>query len=241
MLTAVILAGGQGLRLRSVVNDRPKVLAPVAGRPFLLHLLDRLAEQGCRRAVISTGYGSDQVEGALGARYRDVSIDYSCEPAPLGTAGALRHALPLLFSEPVLVLNGDSYCDFTLAPFYAWHRNCKSAASLWLTQVADARRYGRVRVAADETVLSFEEKPKWAGTAAAVPSHWINAGVYLLSRRFIVSIPTGRAVSLEREVFAAWLGRGLHGYCCPVPFLDIGTPESYAAAERFFAPRRLAG
>lgn len=240
MLTALILAGGQGLRLRSIVNDRPKVLAPVAGRPFLAYLLDRLADQGCGRVVISTGYRSEQIEDAFGARYRDVSLIYSREAVPLGTAGALRLAAPLLDTEPVLVLNGDSYCGFMLAPFLRWHRRCVSAASIWLTQVADARRFGRVRVAHDETVLSFEEKPKCAADSPVAASHWVNTGVYSLSQQFLASIPPDRATSLEREIFPAWLGRGLHGYCRQIPFIDIGTPESYAAAEAFLARVRPA-
>src|SRR5207248_117724 len=125
-------------------------------------------------------------------------------------------------------------------PFLGWHRARGSEVSLWLTQVTDTRRYGRVRVAHDETVLSFEEKPKCAAETPAAPSHWINAGVYLASQEFLASIPARRAVSLEREVFPAWLGGGLHGYCVPVPFLDIGTPESYAAAESFLAASRRA-
>src|SRR6267142_3298014 len=101
MLTTVILAGGQGTRLRSVVDDRPKVLAPVAGRPFLAYLLDRLADQGCHRVIVATGFRGQQIEAEFGRRYRSLRLEYSCEETPLGTGGALRQALPMLDTDPV--------------------------------------------------------------------------------------------------------------------------------------------
>jgi NDP-sugar pyrophosphorylase family protein len=232
--TAVILAGGQGVRLRSVVSDRPKVLAPVAGQPFVAHLLNRLSAQGCRRAVLCTGYLGDQVESAFGTQYRNLSLSYSREPMPLGTGGALHHARPLLDTDPVLVLNGDSFCGFELFPFLARHRQRQSAASLWLTYVPDAGRYGLVQLADNGAVLRFSEKQ------ASRHAGWINAGVYLLSRQVVESISPGRAVSLERECFPSWIGRGLHGFAAAAPFLDIGTPESYADAADFLARSAMA-
>src|SRR5437879_601155 len=110
-VTAAILAGGLGTRLRSVIADRPKVLAPVGGRPYLTYLLDQLAKAAVREVVLLTGYGAEQVRDALGATYAGMRLVHAAEPAPLGTAGALRHALPHLRSPAVLLMNGDSYCD----------------------------------------------------------------------------------------------------------------------------------
>jgi D-glycero-alpha-D-manno-heptose 1-phosphate guanylyltransferase len=227
---AAVLAGGLGTRLRSVVADTPKVLATIHRRPFLAHLLDQLAAAGIRKAVMCTGYRGEQIQLAFGDDYHGMQLVYSRETAPLGTGGALRLALPLIESDSVLVMNGDSYCDVPLPAVAKWHLGRRAEATMVLAAVDDTRRYGRVVVGKDNEVLAFEEK----GAAAA--SGWINAGIYFLSRRFVEGIPPDGAVSIEREVFPGWIGRGLLGYPNTGRFLDIGTPESYAAAEEFFAP-----
>ena len=232
-VTAAILAGGLGTRLRSVVADRPKVLAEIRGRPFLAYLLDQLAAAGVRTVVLCTGYLDEQVQATFGDAYGNLRLVYSQESSPLGTAGALRLALPLLESDPVMVLNGDSYCDTGLNEFVAWHLNGDRVGSLLLTWVEDTSRYGTVAVGEDGKVLGFHEKQ-------GVPQPgWINAGVYLLSRELLNSIPADQEVSIEREVFPAWVGRGLRAYQVRAPFVDIGTPESYAEAQRFFHRREM--
>ena len=233
-VTAVILAGGLGTRLRPVVADRPKVLAEVHGRPFLAFLLDQLAAAGIRDVVLCIGYRGEQVRAAFGEAYGALRLRYSQESRLLGTAGALRLALPLLHSDPVLVMNGDSFCEADLASFTRWHRRRGAAATLLLARVPDTGRYGRVELDAEGRVLRFEEKGSPGGPG------WVNAGVYLLSRRLLSTIPAGRPVSLEREVFPAWIGRGLYGHRSTGRFLDIGTPEAYATAEAFFAPEVVA-
>jgi NDP-sugar pyrophosphorylase family protein len=232
--TAAILAGGLGTRLRSVVADRPKVLAEVAGRPYLAHLLDQLADAGIRRCVLCTGHLGDQVEEAFGAHYRGMTLDYSREPEPLGTGGAMRHALPYLEGHQVLVLNGDSFCRVDLNRFQAFHVTGGTSASLVLVEVPDAGRYGQVEVTADGRVVRFQEKVVGAGRG------WINAGIYLLDRAVIGAMPPG-VVSLERQVFPSLVLRGLRGFRTEGPFLDIGMPESYRAAERFFEALALSG
>jgi len=234
-VTGAILAGGLGTRLRSVVADRPKVMAPVHGRPYLTYLLDQLAGADVREVVLLTGYLSDQVQSSLGETYRSLRLIYSPEPSPLGTAGALRWALPKLSSPSLLVLNGDSYCDVSLAAFWSFHNQHAADVSLVLAEVADTSRYGQVHVGQDERVLRYEEKRAGGGAG------WINAGIYLLSRALIEEIPVGRAVSLEREMFPQWAeNRRCCGFRDAVRFLDIGTPESYRAAEAFFSPRQAA-
>lgn len=230
-MTAAVLAGGLGTRLLSAVADRPKVLAEVHGRPFLACLLDQLVDAGLRRIVLLTGHRAEMVERAFGSNYRGAELVYSPEPTPLGTGGAVRLALPHLASDTALLLNGDSYCQVDLAAFHGAHLAARAQTSLALVEVPDTSRYGRVELDAEDRIVGFLEK----GGAAA--RGWINAGVYLLDRRWIEAIPAGRAVSLEREVFAARVGHGLSGFRCHGRFLDIGTPESYREAERFFAPR----
>lgn len=229
--TAAILAGGLGTRLRSHVADRPKVLAPVHGRPYLTYLLDQLADAGLRRVVLLTGYLAEQIHSAFGETYAGMRLIYSREPAPLGTAGALRWALPHLPSPTVLLLNGDSYCAASLPDFWEFHQRPSADLSLVLTRVADCSRYGRVRLAPDGRILRFEEKSQAGGAG------WVNAGIYLLRRSLIEEVPDDGPVSMERDLFPAWAaGKRCCGFSCRAPFLDIGTPESYARAETFFAP-----
>jgi NDP-sugar pyrophosphorylase family protein len=229
-VTAAILAGGLGTRLRSVVTDRPKVLAPVCGRPYLTYLLDQLAAASVREVVLLTGHAADQVRDTLGETHAGLRLMYSAEPIPLGTGGALRNALPHLSAQTVLLLNGDSYCDVDLTAFVHFHRAEPAGASLVLVRVPEASRFGQVRGGRTGRILRFEEKGEAQGPG------WINAGVYLIDRALLAGVPPGRALSLERDLLPGWVAeRQVRGYRCDGRFLDIGTPESYAEAEEFFA------
>jgi D-glycero-alpha-D-manno-heptose 1-phosphate guanylyltransferase len=227
-LTAGILAGGAGTRLRSAVPDLPKVLAPVAGRPFLTYPLDQLAAQGFRRVVLCTGYLGDVVKESLGTSYRGMRLLYSCDGRPLGTAGALLHALPLLASETVLVLNGDSFVEADLKASLQWHHRRQARATLLLAQTDNAARYGRVEVAEDGRIGAFCEKDGAAGPA------WINSGHYWFQREALADLVQNEPRSLEHDVLPRWIGHGLCGYTATGRFLDIGVPEDYTRAEQFF-------
>jgi NDP-sugar pyrophosphorylase family protein len=232
-MTAAILAGGLGTRLRPLVADRPKVLAEVHGRPYLTFLLDQLADAGIRETVLLTGYRGNQVYQAVGERHGDMRLIHSPEPRPLGTGGALRHALAKLASPVVLLLNGDSWCDVDLAAFWNFHRHSGAGLSLVVVQAGDPSRYGQVQVGKGGAVQAFIEKRGGAGG-------WINAGVYLLSRRWIEDIPPERPLSLERDLVPDWLAqrRKVFAFRHAGRFLDIGTPASYQAAETFLAAGR---
>jgi len=223
MITAAILAGGLGSRLRPVLIDRPKVLAPIAGKPFLIRLFNQLGAAGIRKVVLCTGYLAEQIKSTVGEQFGSLRIHYSQETQPLGTAGSLRLALPLLDSDPVLVLNGDSYCSVDLSSFLEWHTQKKAVGSVLLAPCSDVSRFGCVTCLPGGQISHFSEK----GTTGA---GWINAGVYLLSKRLLLAIPEGRQVSLEYEIFSTWVGLGLFGYSEGGAFLDIGTPENYAKA-----------
>ena len=227
-LSVAVLAGGLGTRLRAVISDRPKALAEIHGRPFLAYLLDQLSNAGCSRVVLCTGHLGEQIEQAFGRRYRNLQISYSRETRPLGTGGALRLALPHLLSDPVLVMNGDSFCATDLTSFWEWHSTRDSQATMLLVEVSNTQRYGLVKIDIDGAVTEFVEK-KHGGSGS------INAGVYLLSRQVIDSIPEDTAVSLEHDIFPALMSHGLYGYQERGRFLDIGTPEDFAAAEQFFS------
>ena len=227
-VTAAILAGGLGTRLRSVVADRPKVLVPVGGRPYLAYLLDQLAAAAVREVVLLTGHEASQVRDALGDTHAGLSLVYSAEPAPLGTGGAIRHALPHLSAPMVLLLNGDSYCDVDLEAFARFHRSESAGGSLVLIRVPDASRYGQVRLGRTGRVVRFEEKGATRGPG------WVSAGVYLLDRALVAEVQPG-PLSLERDLLPRWVAEGrVRGFRCGGRFLDIGTPQSYALAEQFF-------
>jgi NDP-sugar pyrophosphorylase family protein len=228
-VTAVILAGGVGSRLRSVVSDRPKGLAEVCGRPFLAFLLDQLADAGARSVFISTGHLADQVEAAFGPSWRGMSIAYSREAAPLGTGGGLRLAFNRIPTATMLVMNGDSYCGVDLTAVVVDHITHGRVPTLVLSRQADTSRFGRVERDADDRITAFREKAEAGGPG------WINAGIYALDRALVAELPADRPVSLEREAFPAWIAHGLRGFPCEGAFLDIGTPDSYAAAAEFFA------
>ena len=227
--TAAILAGGKGTRLRASVSDRPKVLAPVRGRPYLSFLLDQLVAAGVRDVVLLTGYMAERVEQDMGTSYGPARLRYSAEDAPLGTGGAVRLALPLLGPGPLLLLNGDSYCDVDLAALWRAHRERKAQGTLTLTRVEDTSRFGRVELEESGALRRFEEKGGAEGPG------WINAGIYVLGPRVLSSIDAAGEVSLEKDTLPAWIGAGLYGFPTQGRFLDIGTPRSYTEAEQFFA------
>jgi len=235
--TALVLAGGLGTRLRAMVADRPKVLADVAGRPFIFRILDQLVDAGIARVVLCTGYRGDQIPPVVGSRYRGVRITYSQESEPRGTGGALRLAWPHLQTPAALVVNGDSHCDAGLAAFARWHATHPRRPSLILAYAIDTRRYGRVTTRDDGRVTGFEEKGSATGPG------WINAGIYVIPRSLLAGIPEDRAVSLERELFPAWIAAGLWGFRSTGRVLDIGTPDSYVAAQEALAgdPRAAVG
>jgi NDP-sugar pyrophosphorylase family protein len=224
----IVLVGGLGTRLAGVVPDRPKALASVAGQPFLDWLIQDLYRSGVRRLILSTGHLGDQIE----ARYHsgwiaDLEVHVSREREPLGTAGALRHALPLVHSPTVFVTNGDTFSAPRLDELIGTHERNAARATLWTVHVDDCRRYGSIQVDRNGAVLAFREKP--ADPAPGV----INAGTTLLARDLLEEIGPRRTVSLERDILPNLIGRGLYAVNGSGPFIDIGTPESYELAQTF--------
>jgi NDP-sugar pyrophosphorylase family protein len=179
--------------------------------------------------VLCTGLWAEQIE-AFVEEIRttgELDLDLACvrDPQPLGTGGALRHALEAVRTTRVLALNGDSYCAFDLGHFVRRHEELRARASLLLTRVSDASRFGTVTLDAGDRITAFREKSR-----GAVPG-LVNAGVYLLEREALEEIPSGREVSLERDVLPGWVDDALFGVLSEGPFIDIGTPESYARSH----------
>jgi D-glycero-alpha-D-manno-heptose 1-phosphate guanylyltransferase len=225
----VVLVGGLGTRLRPVVADVPKPLAPVAGRPFLHWLLEGFARQGLRRAVLATGYRAAMVRASLGARFAGIEIAYAEEESPRGTGGAVWAALPLCTGPRVFVANGDSWIGMALDRLAA-----APAADLVLTvrAVEDRARYGSVLVEGDRVVGMAEKGGQGPGL--------VNAGLYLMRRDLPVRRPMPAAFSLEHEVLGRPEGLDVRAVVTDAPFLDIGTPEDYAAAQALI-PRWAGG
>lgn len=232
-ISVIILAGGFGTRLQSRIKGIPKVLAEVRKRPFLEYLLCQLDQANFKKIVLCTGHLGDQVEETFGGRYKNLHLSYSPEQMPLGTAGSLRKALPLLHSETVLVMNGDSFCDVNFEKFWQFHVRKKSKASLVLTSVYNTSRYGQVKLRRDDSIIGFQEKKGLSDKG------FINAGIYLINKSLIGEIPQGKEISIEKDIFPDWIGKGFYGYKGSNNFIDIGTPESYAQAEQFFAKYQL--
>ena len=226
-----ILAGGLGTRIRKTLGDVPKFLAPVEGRPYADYLFGWLAGNGAQRVVLCLGH----LAGRIADRFEHAPLPFeliqSVEPEPLGTAGALRFARPHFQSDPVLVLNGDSFADADFGAFVARHVASGAAATLLCTEVQDIGRFGRVELGSDGAILAFAEKrPDAAGPGA------INAGAYLFSSDFLDEIAAGTARSLENDVFAVQPPGRLAAHCGAFPFIDIGTPEDLARATATMLP-----
>ncbi len=226
--TAMVLAGGFGTRLRGVVADRPKPLAPVGDEPFLARVLDQLAGAGCTRAILCTGHLADMIERTFGGEHGGMELCWSREARPAGTGGALRLALPHAGGAThVLVVNGDSYCDVDLRAFVADAR-ARALPALVTVEVPDAARFGRVLTSPDGTVAAI------AGKGTQGPGA-IDAGIRWLPCDAIAALPADRPGSAEQQLLPALLARGLRAFRTRAPFLDIGVPEDLARAPAFFA------
>lgn len=226
-MKAFILAGGLGTRIRSLFPDVPKPMIPVNDKPFLEWQIRALVAHGITEIILCVSYKAEAIIDYFGnGRVLGAHIDYSAEPQPMGTAGALRLA-QRDFTDTALVLNGDTYLpiDYALLiqQHLQWVREHDAVASICLTQVANAARYGQVLVDPQQHIIRFEEK---SNTAQA---GWVNAGVYVFEPNILDSIPANRACSMERDVFPVLLSqRRLFGIPVARNFIDMGTPEGYA-------------
>jgi D-glycero-alpha-D-manno-heptose 1-phosphate guanylyltransferase len=223
---AIILAGGFGTRLRAVVSDVPKPMAPVAGKPFLAWQMECLAAAGVTRFILSVGFQAETIQKAFGDSFAGCAIAYAHETEPLGTGGAIRLALSYAQESRVFVLNGDSLCDLDLQALRLRVGNHARAIGIGVKHVPDAGRYGAVRF--DETtgvVTTFAEKDN-SGAG------WINAGVYDVSADFFSGLTLSEsAFSFEKEILQKDCHGGLVAQPAGAFFIDIGIPADYARAQ----------
>jgi D-glycero-alpha-D-manno-heptose 1-phosphate guanylyltransferase len=225
----LLLVGGLGTRLRPMLSDKPKPLAPIGDVPFLELLILQLRSQGLRRLVMCTGYHADQIKQEFGdGRKWGLSIDYSEETQPLGTAGAIKLAERFVLSaSEFVVMNGDSFLEFDFGQLIRFHHEHGGLATIAVRRVPDAARYGTVHIGTESRVVRFSEK-------MGIPeAGLINGGVYVFNRDVLQHIPDGPS-SLEKDVLPNLLSHGVFALEQNGMFIDIGTPQDYLRAQALY-------
>jgi len=236
-MSAVVLAGGLGTRLQTVVSDRPKSMAEIAGTPFLEYLIAWLAAFGIKEVVLCVGYKSEAIHDWLIASALPLHVRVSQEVKPLGTAGALKQAEPFLNRGTFLVLNGDSILDVDVPTLVADHARHRATATIALGRSNEVGRYGRVLLDRAGRVTAFAEKQ--AVISRPDGPEWINGGIYVFEHEVFDLIPAAPpAVSIETELFPSLIGCGLYGFPSDGYFIDIGVPKDYQTAQKEL-PRRF--
>jgi mannose-1-phosphate guanylyltransferase len=223
-MQALILAGGEGTRLRPLTSTIPKPVVPLVDRPFITYMIEWLRSHGVDDVILACGFMAEDVRSVLGdGQSLGLRLRYVEEPRPLGTGGALKYAQDLL-AERFLMLNGDVLTDLDLSAQLAQHERTGARATLALVPVEDPSAYGLVRCGSDHSVQAFIEKP----AAGEADTNLISAGAYVLERDVLDEMaPAGTNISIERDVFPLLVDRGLYGYAGAAYWLDIGTPERY--------------
>ena len=234
LMQALILAGGEGTRLRPLTGRMPKPVVPLAGRPHILYVIDWLRGHGVDDVVVSCAHLAREVQEALEGIETGTRLRFVVEPDARGTAGAIKFAEPAL-GDRFFVLNGDVLCDLDLGALAAQHESTGSRATIALYPVEDPTGYGLVHRAEDGEIEEFLEKPE----PGQIDTDEINAGAYLLERSVLDAIPPDADVSIEREIFPAMVGEGLYGRRLEGYWIDIGTPARYLQANWDILERRV--
>lgn len=229
MTEAVILAGGFGTRLQSVVSDVPKPMAPVNGEPFLNYIFDYLKFYKVEHVVLSTGYLSEKISGYYKKEYKGIAISYTKEESPLGTGGGIRLALEKCRTNDVLILNGDSFFEVDINAYYTKHVQSKSDCSLALRTVENASRYGTIKLH-QSAIKEFKEKD------GKEQPGLINGGVYILKRELYLNKTEGNTpFSIEKDFYEKRINElNIFGFEYDGYFIDIGIPEDYKKAQDDF-------
>jgi D-glycero-alpha-D-manno-heptose 1-phosphate guanylyltransferase len=230
---AIILAGGLGTRLRSVVSEAPKAMAPINGRPFLEYLLEHLRKNGITRFIFSVGYLSTHIQQYFGAKYKDCEIVYAYEEKPLGTGGAIKNAIKSAQSDHLLITNGDSLFLTDLKAQFSTHQRLKADVTLALKPMQNFERYGAITLNQDQRITAFLEKqPMKQGL--------INGGVYIFNRQRFDTLSFPDKFSIEKDYFEAHVNEARFiGFTSDAYFLDIGIPDDFAKAQVEFLGLKL--
>ncbi len=224
---AIVLCGGFGTRLQKVISDMPKPMAPVAGKPFLEHVLNYLNDQHIEHAILAVGYLRESIINYFGSRYKNLDITYSVEEEPLGTGGGMMQACNYLDADEAFVINGDTFFDIALNKLHQFHADKNAKLTIALKKMHAFERYGTVEIDEDGRITAFREK-------RFLEEGLINAGVYCLHRDiFSKSLPA--AFSFEKEILEKEFDAGnIFGKEFNDYFIDIGIPEDYEKAQSDF-------
>lgn len=227
---AIILAGGFGTRLQSVVNDVPKPMAPINNEPFLNYLFDYLKHYQIKHVVLSTGYLSEKIINYYKTEFNGIRISYTTEKVPLGTGGGIRLALEKCTTSNVLVLNGDSFFDIDIESYTIKHNSSNAQYSLALREIDNASRYGTIKLGKANSIIAFKEKD------GIEHSGLINGGVYILNRElFLNQTQENGAFSIEKDFYESRNSElNIFGFKYEGYFIDIGIPEDYKKAQDDF-------
>lgn len=232
-METIILAGGLGTRLRSVVDNVPKPLAPINGSAFLDLLLAKLAASPfIQKVILATGYKKEIIR----EHYKDASYPFTLlfseEEQPLGTGGAVRQALQYIDEDDLLVLNGDSFLDLSLAEMKRLYESQQADVLLAAVSVAEVERYGRLVFEPESgRIRQFAEKSAEKGAG------FVNGGIYMMKKALWHNLRSGENLSLEKDLFPAWLCHKMLAYICDGTFIDIGTPDSWKRAQTLLKER----
>lgn len=231
-IDVVVLAGGLGTRIKDTLGDTPKLLAPIGGTPFLDFVINQLKLFGARRMILGLGHLADKVVSHLDAHPPEaMDIVTAIEPEPMGTAGALRLLASRIETDPVLVMNGDSFMDADLCRFLDAHRQSGALGSILAAEIGDTARYGRLKLSPQGRIEAFLEKDRSLSGPGV-----INAGVYLFSAAMMEKIGAMEGPSLERDVFEALPSGTLNAVIGEGAFIDIGTPADLGRAADVLKP-----
>lgn len=223
----VILCGGFGNRLRGIINNRPKVMAEINGRPFIDILIDYILGYKFKRFILCVGYMKEFIKEYYEKKNKSLTVLFSEEKELLGTAGAIKNAEYLIKSNPFLTLNGDSFCNIDLGSFMDFHISKEASASIALVPPEKDADYGVVILDNNQRIVSFNEKTR------TDTDSFISAGIYLFNRDILKFIPTNINYSLEYNLFPSIIDKGVYGHVTEGKLIDIGTPERYKMAGKF--------
>jgi D-glycero-alpha-D-manno-heptose 1-phosphate guanylyltransferase len=225
---AIILAGGLGTRLRSAVPDLPKCMAPIAGKPFLQHLIDYLLQQGVNHFIFSLGYMHEVILHFLQQEYPDLSYQIVLEDEPLGTGGAIQKACTHADAENLMICNGDTMFKVPVGKLFSFHSQHHADCTLALKPMQDFDRYGVVEIDANQHILSFKEKQHYE-------KGLINGGVYIIRKVSLLQLGLPAKFSFEKDYLEKYCqAQNMMGLIAEDYFIDIGIPEDFERANREF-------
>lgn len=230
---AIILAGGEGTRIKAIEPNLPKSLIEVNGKPFLYYLISQLQNQGWKHIVLALGNKSSQIVDYTKKFFSDSGIQFSIEEKPLGTGGAIKKALSLCKNENILVLNGDTFLEIDLPNFLKFHENNHADISIAVKKIENGSRFGEVVFSSDKRINNFIEKKE------SIEPKWINAGAYIISKKLFNQYEfTANTFSFEKDVLEKYISK-LRLMAFPVEgyFIDIGIPEDLTKARNEFKER----